>query len=195
MTTFYIVRHGNKKQHSENLGLSELGKKQAKRTAVFLKKLLSIEAIYSSPSIRTKETALIISRELNLPVIEENSLRERMNWESKNQTFDEFLKEWQYATRNPEFKPKIGDSVLETAKRMEGMVKKLSRDHSNKGLVLVSHGGAIRDFLLIISKKLKMPFPDERIDIVRECSITKIIYQSEKIFVKYFDNVDHLTTS
>lgn len=193
MTTFYIIRHGSKKQHSENQGLSELGKTQAKLTAVFLKKL-SIEAIYSSPSVRTKETAQIISQELKLPVIEENSLRERMNWESKNQSFDEFLEEWQHATRHPEFKPRKGDSVLETAKRMEDMIKKLSRENSNKTLALVCHGGAIRDFLVILSKRLKMPFPDVGIEIVRECSITKIVYRSEKIVVKYFDNVDHLTT-
>lgn len=191
MTIFYLIRHGEKKGGPGDVGLSESGKIQAERTARYFKKL-PIAKIYSSPYARAKETAKIISHELNLDVIEENSLRERMNWETTNQTFDEFLKEWEYASHHPNFKPHLGDSVKETATRMKNIMGNLSVGNNNNHIILVTHGGAIQDFLVTVSKEFKILFTKGKIESMKECSVTKIVYGVKGIIVEYFDNIDHL---
>jgi len=69
----YFVRHGqsegNKKQvhQGEDVPLSEKGGHQAKALAKRLKNH-DIHVIYSSPYLRAKQTAKIISNELDLPI-------------------------------------------------------------------------------------------------------------------------------
>jgi len=191
MTTFYLIRHGNKKRQPGNLGLSELGKLQAERTARYTKKL-HVTAIYTSPYTRAKETSQIISCVLRIPITEENLLKERMNWGKENQSFDEFIQDWEYATNNPEFKPKYGYSVKETAKRMGKFMRKLASNAENGHIILVTHGGAIRDYLVMLSEKHRKIFANRQMEGVRECSITKIIYNGNKSIVEYFDKTDHL---
>ncbi|MDO8497402.1 MAG: histidine phosphatase family protein [bacterium] len=194
MTIFYLIRHGNKKKQPGDYGLSELGKAQSERTAKHLK-IFPIIAICTSPYARAQETAQIIARILNLPVIIEQSLKERMNWEKEYRSFEEFIQEWQYATDNPESKPKFGDSVKETAKRIDDIINKLADDSENGHIVLVTHGGTIRDFLVILSKEYSLKFAEKQMEGVRECSITKIVLSRKKIIVKYLDNVYHLKES
>ena len=191
MTTFYLIRHGNKKRQPGDLGLSELGKGKAKRTARYIKKI-PITGIYTSPYARAKETSQIISSVLNLPVIKEDLLKERMNWGSEHQSFPEFMQDWEYATHNPEFKPKYGYSVKETAKRVCNFMKKLADNTKNGNIILVTHGGSIRDFLAMLSKKYSDLFVKRQMEGIRECSITKVVFNEEKIVVEYFDNIDHL---
>lgn len=191
MTTFYLIRHGNKKSKPGDMGLTTLGKNQAKLTAEYLKKF-PVTAIYSSPYVRTKETANIISEILKLPIIEESSLKERMNWEFEHLSFDAFIREWQHATDNPEFKPRFGDSVKDAARRLNYIIKRLAQEIQDGQIVLVTHGGIIRDFLVMQSNKYRLYFSNKQVDSVNECSITKVTSNGKTILVKYFDNDYHL---
>lgn len=190
MTTFYLIRHGAKKKLLTDKGLSKIGKIQAEKTANYIKNFL-ITHIYSSPSLRTIETAQVISRMLQLHVIEENSLGERMD-RLPDQTFKQFIKEWNYATQNPEFKPKGGNSVKETAKKLTTLVYNLTRKFDSGRIVFVTHGGAIRDFLVSLSDEYTVMFDKKLMQAVDECSITKIVFQRKNITVEYADYTDHL---
>jgi len=77
----YVVRHGQSEgnklgvHQGENVSLSEEGMDQAKAVAQRLKKC-GIDVIYSSPYLRAKQTADIISKELDLPIEYWEDLRE-----------------------------------------------------------------------------------------------------------------------
>lgn len=192
MTTFYLIRHGDKNREAGDPALSELGKQQAKKTARHLTQL-PINAIYSSPLLRTKQTAFIIAKELDLTVVEEEALKERMNWELPNQSFEEFVKEWNYATLHPDFKPSLGDSVVDTAERIQKVIKKLAMKHTQEQVVLITHGGAIKDFISTISKKHAKLIAQRKMEGIRECSITKVISDGETIKLQEIDIIDHLS--
>lgn len=69
----YLVRHGQSEGNKYNMTqtsitpLSPEGKVQAEKVAKRLKEL-PIDILYSSPFLRTKETAEIISKEIGLPI-------------------------------------------------------------------------------------------------------------------------------
>src|SRR5258706_7129556 len=77
----YFVRHGEsegnlKKVHQgEDVPLSEKGENQAKLVAKLFKKI-PVDVIYASPYLRAKQTAEIISKELDLPIEFWESLKE-----------------------------------------------------------------------------------------------------------------------
>jgi len=82
----YFVRHGETASNAENIRqgatghLTEKGRAQAFATALrFPKKKGKPEIIISSPYERTKETAEIISKELDLPIEYSDLLVERRN--------------------------------------------------------------------------------------------------------------------
>lgn len=82
MKTYYFVRHGASTADSgemeldgvnapatvEDIPLSDLGREEAEKCAAFFKRLGNIEAVYSSPLIRTYDTAEIIAKEIDLEV-------------------------------------------------------------------------------------------------------------------------------
>ncbi|HJT09174.1 MAG TPA: histidine phosphatase family protein [Candidatus Nitrosotalea sp.] len=76
--TIYIIRHGEVDTHYDHLGrrlihppdaeLGEKGKKQMDEKAKqFQKYFISLDAIYSSPSIRAAQSAKILSEKLDTP--------------------------------------------------------------------------------------------------------------------------------
>src|SRR6266700_7514412 len=90
-TTIYLIRHGEVKNPDNiiyarlpKFDLSANGKKQAEQAAEFLKDK-HIEAIYSSPLERAKQTAEIIQKELDLPEIyfSDQILEVRTSYEGK----------------------------------------------------------------------------------------------------------------
>ena len=88
-----------------------------------------------------------------------------MNWgDLPNQSFEDFLKDWEYASQNKEFKPKFGSSVTETAKRLGNIMGKLAKAYENGNILLITHGGTIRDFLVMLSEKYKSLFSKRKME-------------------------------
>ena len=88
-SSFYFIRHGETNINLENrfypsdedTPLNETGRMQSLKTGKFLKNFRIgeqryFDAIYSSPLIRAKETADIISHQLGLDIIEDDRLIE-----------------------------------------------------------------------------------------------------------------------
>ncbi len=81
---FYFVRHGETTldaehtRQGENGALSENGRRQAERTGRYLKHF-PIKSIIASPYERARETAGIINRHLNVPIVYSPLLVERRN--------------------------------------------------------------------------------------------------------------------
>lgn len=162
--TFYIVRHGETDHnvnkitygHSESL-LTENGIKQAEEIRDKFRNI-KFDAIFSSDLSRTQRTAEIIRLDKNLDIQISPLLRERFYG-----TFE--------GKPTAEFKESLGDKIKESEKLSEAEFWKfnLSEDIENdeelvarftdklndissgylgKNVLIVSHGGCMRVFLL-----------------------------------------------
>jgi len=186
MTTFYLIRHGEKQRLSGDPKLTEKGKWQAEQTGEFLKKF-PIVIIYHSPLTRTKQTARIIAAKLKVEIVEEKMLTERMNWNGAS-PFSEFMKEWLTAEKYPTYQPPYGDSVEKTAKRINDFLYTLSKKHPVKHIAIITHGGAIRDFLSSTFLEASQLSCED----INECSVTRISLEENSFTSTGIGSTTHL---
>mgnify|MGYP001568761898 CR=1 FL=1 len=197
MNTFYLIRHGQKVSEVGDPGLTELGKRQAEKTAKFLKDKKIIK-IYSSTFARTKETAEIINKTLKVGIIFDDRLRERMNWGSiPNQTLEEFLKEWEYSNFHREFKPKAGISSLQSGQDAFNVISEISISLPDSNIAIITHGGVVCDLLRNLFsdnelRKFKQDFPEKLDKLIKECSITTLVHEGNKFKLAEIGSVRHL---
>ncbi|MDP2637578.1 MAG: histidine phosphatase family protein [Candidatus Levybacteria bacterium] len=176
---FYLIRHGIKVKHAGNPPLSEVGKMQAQATADYLKKF-PIDEIVSSPILRSNQTAEYISKALDIPLVVNRLLRERVNWgDDSKQTFEEFLTMWEKATTERDWLPPVGDSSRTSGKRLQEVIEKHKKNHSQ--IALVTHGGIITDFLFNvfddnILNKISSGFSESKENSILEGSVTIVDY-------------------
>ena len=149
MTTIYFVRHGAYENpdyifpHSEKgFPLSEEGKRQVKKLgAYFFDK--QITAIFSSPILRTRQTAEILGSALHLPVVTDARLREvRTNLEGISmKKFDDTNGELSYLPENLA----TGAETMEAlASRIYGFVEEKRKEYEGKSVLVVTHGDPMR---------------------------------------------------
>lgn len=155
MRKIVVIQHCQSEHHINNMTggwtnspLTELGKNQAERTGLKLKKDLDGESytIYSSDLIRAKQTADIVAKHLNQNVIEEMVLREINNGVAAGKT-----KDWAREQRNPRLSKEFdldyqefqdGETWRQFYIRVsEGMNKICDLDSGN--LIIVTHGCAL----------------------------------------------------
>ena len=195
----YIIRHGQKVKTSGDPPLSDFGKKQAKKTAEYIK-FFPIKTIASSPILRTKQTAKFIANEFGLEFEVNDLLKERVNWgDDPNQSFEDFLSMWRRSSRERTWKPPVGDSSYRAGERL----MKILLDPKYKeidSLVLVTHGGIITDFLRNIFSveylnEFVPDFENKLEESVKECSITILETSddsNEKFKLIKYAYTDHL---
>jgi len=177
MTTIYLIRHGQKHTVAGDPGLTEIGVKQAQETGKYLQQF-PISKVIASPFKRTIETAQHISDQLGIVHSLHDALVERMNWNDPSVTRQQFLQEWVKSTNNREYTPKYGYSSFATGQRIQKVVSEFS--NPSEHLVLVTHGGAIIDYLRNI-------FGDDQLEPLRKtyaegddyemlnCSINRVV--------------------
>lgn len=193
--TFHLVRHGQKEHKIGDPPLTELGKNQAEKTAKHFAQHKKIGKILTSPMLRTKQTALIIASPLNVLVTETELLIERANWgDNPQQSFEEFLAMWAYASVNRDWQPPVGDSAQVAGTRLLEVIEKSPKDSHE--LVLVTHGGIIGDFLRNVFSFEELDkhlpgFSSHDADI-SECSITTIQYEDGKFELVEIASTRHL---
>lgn len=144
-----VVQHGEKERQPGDPGLTPVGRTQAQRTAQWLVERFSIGGVWCSPLRRAIETARPIAAASDARLITDARLRERMNWEDGAvQSLPEFLADWQRASTDRTYVPRLGDSSLDAAARfLEALDDIRGRGGSNTVLVVVAHGGVTVDAL------------------------------------------------
>ena len=159
ITTIYIVRHGEYKNPKHlfpgrlsGFPLSPKGMRQADRLAkYFLSR--KITGLYSSPLLRTKETAVLISKKLHVPVTFDDRLKEivtLMDGESM-QIFDDTDGGASYT---PDLHSKGAESMNEVSIRMKECIDEIQIKHSGQNTVVVTHGDPMR---YVVMKYRGMP--------------------------------------
>lgn len=156
-TRVFFVRHGEVNNPDKiwygrlpGFPLSEEGKKQIEKTAQLLLKE-NISAIYASPLLRTKQSAEIIGKVLNLPINYSNNLLE-IKSSLQGKTFAYIL--FRSINLNIFASPKnkiIGETIEDIAKRMQKFIDKIIIKHNGKNIVVVTHG----DPIMILKAKIE----------------------------------------
>ncbi len=192
-----LVRHGetdwNKEKRIQgglsNTPLNDLGRKQAEKLALRLRQD-DIRAVYSSPLVRSLDTARAIARYHRLEVSIEPSLREIEAGELEGVTtsdmgrrLSELLTQHGVATRLPG-----GESLAEVQRRSWDAVRRLSRQHPDGVIVLVSHYFVI---LAVVCSLLGLPLPRIRRLRLSNGSISIISLDGQLPLLERFNDVEY----
>ncbi len=173
VTLIYLVQHAEKERHPGDPGLTDLGRRQAARTAEWLRQF-GLRAVSSSPLRRARETAGFIAARTGLSVQRDDRLRERMNWDGARPK-EEFLRDWMTTVADRDFIPPCGDSSRAAAERLRACLI----DVKNPGpAVLVTHGGVTVDLLRTLIGDRAVP-----IELLRQgvpsCAVTTLEHLSD----------------
>jgi broad specificity phosphatase PhoE len=169
VTLIYLVQHGDKERLAGDPGLTELGSDQAGATARWLQGE-GLQALFSSPLRRARETAAAIAAATGLPVQLDSRLRERWNGDG-TQTFDSFLADWDRSTQDRDFTLSNGESSRSAGVRMRAFVAGLL---GRPGPVAaVSHGGVTTDLLRTLLGDEALP-PRLLAEGIPPCAVTTL---------------------
>lgn len=153
-TRLIAVRHGEtawnvdtRIQGQLDIALNATGLWQAQRAAQALEDE-PIAAIYASDLARAWQTSLEIARPHRLEVTAEPGLRERAFGHFEGRTFADIdanlpVQARLWRTRDPEFTPAGGESLLTFRDRVTRVVATLAQRHPGELVVMVAHGGVM----------------------------------------------------
>lgn len=163
MLELIFIRHG---ETDWNLGrrimgdkpipLNDTGKDQVACLSNYFKDV-AIDVIYSSPVVRAAETAAILGKNFNVPVIEAEKLTEIDYGDWVGMTFEEakklpaFLDYFYCPSRS---KAPKGESMQDVFHRIVGFVEKMRKEEEGKRIVAVSHADVIK---VALSNYLTIP--------------------------------------
>jgi broad specificity phosphatase PhoE len=166
----YLARHGEtdwnrdrRWQGQSDIVLNEVGRAQARELADALRSR-GLERAAASDLSRARETAEIVSLELGLGGVEvDPGLRERafgvFEGLTESECIARFPQQWRDYRSDLRCPPPGGEAYQSVAERMRMTIERFSSavDGATGGLLLVSHGGAIRSFLLAVTGVLPPP--------------------------------------
>ena len=198
-TIVYLIRHAetidetgirNTDEDSQLINEKEIlsidGENQARILSENIE-LSNIDVIWSSSYARAKATAKYIAACNSLPINLDKNLSER-----KLGNLDElgdFMKDKK--TRDPSqeqlldrtFKTSDGESAEDTRKRMNDFFNKILEEYNGKKIAVITHGGAIKFFLLNwceVNKDVKLVYNNKILEITSPC-LLKMIFRENKL--------------
>ena len=176
-----------------DIPLNDTGRRQAHRLAQALAGE-PITAIYASDLWRAYDTALYVSRAVDVDVTTEEGLRERGFGEFQGKTFAEIeavLPEQalRWRKRDPAFAPPGGESLLELRERVVGTAERLAAKHSGELIALVGHGG-VMDVLYRAATRLDLQAP--RTWELGNAAINRLLWSPEGFTLVGWADTQHL---
>ena len=202
MTRLIITRHGYSEYNKTRMytgqvdvALTDLGLRQAMRTAEYVAETYKIDAIYSSDLKRAMSTAIPLSERLGIPVIKEPLIKEIYGglWENKLMPEIDRLYHDDYQL----YKTTIGlarctggESLAELQKRaLEGM-KKIAEENDGKTVFVATHGGVL---LTLASAWMGLPLAKmHETPPATNSSITEVTYDRGEFKIIKYSCDEHL---
>jgi len=149
---YIVMRHGESENNVKDIlntdlnnnvfHLTEKGKAQTRKTANELARE-KVDLIFSSPFLRTKETADIARENLNLPkenlVIDER-LKEISGTELEGTLDSNYGKFYKNFEERFTKKPTGGENYVEIKKRLGDFLQEIDAKHNGKNILIVTHG-------------------------------------------------------
>jgi broad specificity phosphatase PhoE len=157
-TTVYLVRHAAHDRvdnvlcgRMPGVGLGESGRWQAEALAGwFAAKASLVDAVWTSPIQRARETAEPIAGRLGLLAWDSDGLCEIDFGDWTGQGFDALRDDPRWHRWNEArgaARPPGGESMAEAQARAMGELERAREEHPDGGVVLVSHGDVIKAIL------------------------------------------------
>ena len=200
-TTVLLVRHGVTATtgkvlpgRASGLHLSEEGRRQADATAVRLKGLPKVAAVYASPLERAQETAQPIAAARKLKLRTEAGLLECDfgEWTGKRLSALAKKKEWAVVQNRPSsFRFPDGESLREMQGRMTETLDQIARRHSGRTIVVVSHADPIK---AVVVEAMGAHLDSYQRIVISPCSITAIVWHPIRPTLLTVNATDHLGT-
>lgn len=154
LTTVLLVRHGQTPTtgkvlpgRAKGLSLADEGRRQADIAAERIAALPRVDAVYSSPLERARQTAAPIAAARDLRVVVDRGLNECDFGEWTGAELQQLMKrpEWQTVQRAPStFRFPGGESFTEMQTRMVSTLDRLRAAHVGGTIVCVSHADTIK---------------------------------------------------
>ena len=201
MTSIYIVRHaeaeGNlfrRAQGHWNGRVTQRGKKQIDALAERFAGL-PLDAVYSSDLDRTVETAGALLRGRELTLVTTPRLREINMGVWEGEPWGNISYKWpeqMYLFNNEPEKWSVpgGESFYEVQKRMTDTILELARRHEGGTIAVVSHGMAIKIFLMgVLGLRSGVTEPLMHGD---NTSVSLLEADGGRLSVKYYNDNSHL---
>lgn len=181
----YLIRHGQtdwnkikRLQGSVDISLNEDGRELARLTAKGLADV-NFDVIYTSPLDRAKETALIIKGSRDIPVIEDNRIKEMCFGKYEGCLAKEDPKIW-ILFEHPEqyIAPEDGESLEELCDRCGSFLRDIISDNrlQDKTILISTHGAALNALLKAVKKVPMSDFWGNGVQ--KNCAVT--IIEAEK---------------
>ncbi len=199
--TIYLVRHGEAEGNAHgiimghlDLPLTEKGEAQAKETAQKLKDI-HFDYVYSSDLMRARRTAEIITLEKKLAVQTSKLLRERTygihegkhyaDYSEGTKTFWDSLEKLSEEARKDASYPDGIESDSSIASRMITFLREIAVAAPGKTVLVATHGGILRAFLIRIGYAKREGFPD-----IKNGAFIKMISDGIDFIVKETSGVE-----
>lgn len=198
-TIIYLIRHAetvkengirNTNEDFQSINEKEILSVQGEEEARKLSKnveLKNLDAIWSSYYTRAKATAKYIAYENNLQYNLDKRLSERKLGNIEDLAKFMNNKETRDPSREqlafPEFKTRDGESANDTNKRMNEFIEELLEKYKGKRIAVVSHGGAIKFYLLSycnVNERLNIEYKGKELNITSPC-LLKLIFKCNKL--------------
>jgi broad specificity phosphatase PhoE len=149
-THLFLIRHGEtdwnvegRYQGQANPPLNERGQYQAHELGEKLVQF-DLDLLYTSPLLRSKQTAEIIARKLAIPVYEDKRLMEihQGDWQTRLRSeiegiYPDLFKRWQ--TSPWEVTPPGGESLEQVQKRVYSAIDDLLQIHTGQRIGIITH--------------------------------------------------------
>lgn len=155
VTRFILLRHGVTEYSVQmrfagrsDLDLTGRGIEQARLAAGRIAELGEVSAIYSSPLLRTRQTAQLVAERLGLPVAVLDGLVETDYGSWDGYTLAEIRQKWPDELArwliDPAVAPPDGESFVHTARRVQQARNRILREQPAKTVLVVSHVSPIK---------------------------------------------------
>ena len=207
-TIIYLIRHAEtinedgirntdetQQEINEKEILSIKGEQDSKKLSEN-NELKNIDIIWCSSYTRAKQTAKYIANENNLQYNLDKRLCERklgniedlakfMNDKSTRDPSREQL-------AFPEFKTQDGESANDTNKRMNEFISEIIEKYEGKRIAIVSHGGAIKFYLLSyckVNENLNLEYKGKELDIVSPCLLKLTFRKNELVSLEQINDI------
>ena len=149
----FVLRHGQAKHNvnhlmssssSNDICLTEIGNTQIQKSAKELVASCTIDYIFSSPLLRTQQTARIVANEAGIPItriIFDDRLREQCFGNYEGKTYDEYIAQFDHAEDEFLLGAANGESGNDVFLRVKNFLEEIasSPTFQEKNILIVTH--------------------------------------------------------
>lgn len=201
-TTILLIRHGQSEGNIRGLftghsgyPLSELGHRQAAKTAEYIRANYQVDAVYSSDLPRAFQTAEYTANAFGLPVVTNSGLREIYagDWENCRYVDLAVSHADTYSMWSTDFWNAYcvgGETVKQVGERAVNALVSIAEANPGKCIVVAAHATTIRGALCKISELY-----EPAVQIYGwggNCAVSELTYSDGKFNVVFTNMTDHL---